>query len=531
MPNSYSLLPANSPIMYSSIDWFSLNSSGIDKSSITEIEVMLEYEATGNELSYWDISLYEDESVIAYIDGEKLIISGYGGDSILLDAYSDRVFADFTNLTTITNANLFDTSYVTNLNSAFSQCHSLCNLNISSWDVSNVEDIGTMFLDCYAIKEMDFSGWNITPHNMVGMFNNCTSLVTIYGLDKFDTSLCTNMAAMFSRCQSLQSLDISSFNTGNVRFFSHMFSGCTNLSNITGIDSFETFNGVAFESMFEGCSKVKELNLSSFDTRNAKDGVIWYGTLSSKTTANMFDNMQALEKIIIGNNFSFTGDGTTTTNIAILPSPSSEHIAKADGNWHTETGDIYAPDAIPNLTAGIYYAWPQVAPDYEVRLKNSTLVSVSNSIRNLTGDTDVYYPREMATKINEATAETELQASLVEQILAELNNKIAGGAVVDTCTLTISTDGNGYINCCGVTKYSDGAFHADNRQISDGTEHVFSGAVCGSSVYIKDSGSDTIEYRLVGVEGARFENGFLGTITAPSGGNATIYVINPTSII
>ena len=37
------------------------------------------------------------------------------------------------------------------------------------------------------------------------------------------------MSWMFSHCESLKSIDLSSFNTNNVTDMSHMFSGCKSL--------------------------------------------------------------------------------------------------------------------------------------------------------------------------------------------------------------------------------------------------------------------------------------------------------------
>ena len=60
------------------------------------------------------------------------------------------------------------------------------------------------------------------------MFYNCESLESI-DLSSFNTNNVTNMSYMFYNCESLESLDLSSFNTNNVTNMSHMFSGCKSL--------------------------------------------------------------------------------------------------------------------------------------------------------------------------------------------------------------------------------------------------------------------------------------------------------------
>ena len=60
------------------------------------------------------------------------------------------------------------------------------------------------------------------------MFSDCSSLESI-DLSSFNTTNVNNMSGMFSNCSSLKSIDLSSFNTTNVKDMSYMFSGCSSL--------------------------------------------------------------------------------------------------------------------------------------------------------------------------------------------------------------------------------------------------------------------------------------------------------------
>ena len=60
------------------------------------------------------------------------------------------------------------------------------------------------------------------------MFLFCESLESI-DLSSFNTNNVTNMSGMFSVCESLKSIDLSSFNTNNVTDMSCMFLGCKSL--------------------------------------------------------------------------------------------------------------------------------------------------------------------------------------------------------------------------------------------------------------------------------------------------------------
>ena len=61
----------------------------------------------------------------------------------------------------------------------------------------------------------------------------CSSLESI-DLSKFNTDKVTNMSYMFYDCSSLKSIDLSKFNTDKVTDMDYMFYGCSSLkkSNI-----------------------------------------------------------------------------------------------------------------------------------------------------------------------------------------------------------------------------------------------------------------------------------------------------------
>ena len=60
------------------------------------------------------------------------------------------------------------------------------------------------------------------------MFDGCSSLKSI-DLSSFNTTNVKDMSSMFWKCSSLKSLDLSSFNTTNVNNMLGMFYGCSSL--------------------------------------------------------------------------------------------------------------------------------------------------------------------------------------------------------------------------------------------------------------------------------------------------------------
>lgn len=153
----------------------------------------------------------------------------------------------------------FETSNVTNMVCMFAYCSSLKNLNISSFNTSNVTDMTSMFWNCKSITNLDlhhFATNNVT--SMVGMFCDCNSL-SIINLSNFNTYNVAYMSSMFKGCSSLNCIDISSFNIASISNKSDgligMFEGCHSLSTIYSNSSWDN-NQLTWVSMFLGCNKL-----------------------------------------------------------------------------------------------------------------------------------------------------------------------------------------------------------------------------------------------------------------------------------
>ena len=69
---------------------------------------------------------------------------------------------------------------------------------------------------------------------------------------------------MFSGCSSLKSLDLSSFDTNNVKEMRNMFSGSYSLEYLD-LSSFNATNVNNMSSIFKGCSSLKKDNLKIND--------------------------------------------------------------------------------------------------------------------------------------------------------------------------------------------------------------------------------------------------------------------------
>ena len=98
---------------------------------------------------------------------------------------------------------------------------------IKDLDVSLLEDLSELFVDiANRVKTLDLSGWNTSNvKDMSYMFYCCARLESL-NLSGWDTSSVKTMHGMFYHCESLESLDLSGWDTSNVENMVGMFWEC-----------------------------------------------------------------------------------------------------------------------------------------------------------------------------------------------------------------------------------------------------------------------------------------------------------------
>ncbi len=146
------------------------------------------------------------------------------------------------------------------------------------------EDSSGMFRDMSSLESIDVSKFDTSNVVEMGnMFDGCKKLVSL-NLSNFDTSKVVLMAEMFRNCTSLENLDLSSFNTSNVVSMVSMFKECENLIQLN-ISSFNTKNVHHMGAMFAGCKKLQKLDVTGFNTSNVED------------MSSMFSQCQSLKSL------------------------------------------------------------------------------------------------------------------------------------------------------------------------------------------------------------------------------------------
>ena len=373
------------PVLATSDSWFTQGGATVKRASITEIEIVNRYVPSGNETASWDASAKKNESVMAYVNGTKLTIAGnkpqdanciYGFDCVYAHPDSSYAFGGnkgtdyFLNMSIFDGGNILNASKVRVMDFMFRNCINLRSIDVSNWDMSHVESTTCMFSSQSSVGAMKLSSLDVS---------------------EWDTSSLKNLDSMFQRCSALTHLDVSKWDVSSAKSLSTVFTSCTKLEEVD-VSSWDTSACKDMLGIFQMCSSVRELNLSKWDTTICENMNLF------------FDGMSNLQKVVLGEKFSFNGNGTNTnTNTpAILPTPSSNYIPLADGNWYDSDLNAYTPADVPSNVARTYYASKFIAvgdDDEMVFVRNGTLKQIAFALRHKNGKTDTMYPSAFAEEV------------------------------------------------------------------------------------------------------------------------------------
>ena len=134
-------------------------------------------------------------------------------------------------------------------------------------DTSKSTDMSYMFSGCTSLTSLNLSSWNTrNVKSMDSMFEGCSGLTSL-DVSNFDTSNVVYMDGMFDGCSKLTSLDVSHFNTSKVTDMDSMFESCSKLTSLD-VSHFNTSKVTNISGMFSRCSGITSLNVSHFNTSN-----------------------------------------------------------------------------------------------------------------------------------------------------------------------------------------------------------------------------------------------------------------------
>ena len=99
---------------------------------------------------------------------------------------------------------------------------------------SKITAMSDMLQGCNDMYSVDFSEWDFSHITTVrSLFNGCSSLTSIEGIENINTSNITDFGYLFNNCTSLTTLDLSNWNFSNANKMDAMFTRCSNLTELT----------------------------------------------------------------------------------------------------------------------------------------------------------------------------------------------------------------------------------------------------------------------------------------------------------
>ena len=166
---------------------------------------------------------------------------------------------------------------------------------------NTIYDSSYMFYDCSEITEIDLSNFNTSQIKyMNSMFRSCPSLISL-NLLNCDTSKVENMRDMFYKSKSLISLDLSSFNTSKVNDMEYMFCDCINLEyiNMKNFNEIKLSNINGNKYIFGSIPENVVICINENNTKN-----IIFPLIKKKTcyTIDCSNDWKSIQKKIINSN-------------------------------------------------------------------------------------------------------------------------------------------------------------------------------------------------------------------------------------
>ena len=273
----------NMSYMFSGYAGSSLNCiNSWDISSVKDMSYMFSNSSLVSlDLSRWDVSGVTNMSNMFFRVNKmtSLDISGWNTQSC---TDMSSMFENCSRLTSLNTVGTFDMSCVETIASMFAGCTALDDIgSLENWDVSNVKDMSSAFYKIKASTVGDLSGWDVsnveTFENMFGLAQSLNNVSYLSGWNV--SSRCRNLSSMFDAATYMlpSSLDLGSWDVSNVENMNRMFYGCNTLKTLN-IQGWDTGNLKTAVSMFE---------YNSRNNYNALTSIIGIETLDTHSLENI----------------------------------------------------------------------------------------------------------------------------------------------------------------------------------------------------------------------------------------------------
>lgn len=278
----------------------------------------------------------------------------------------DTTFHLCTSLTDIIGIENWDTSSF-GLNTTrvlvgtFANCYSLTELNLYNWEINYKVSANSFFTECRNLHTI-YLPKHFEIINILALFQNCSSLVNVYGLDKLFTLDNGSNRRVFEGCSSLEHISLVGLDASGVTRLDLMFSGCTSLKSVDLTGASINASAV-LTPMFSNCN-----NLEYIKTDNP-------------------DVITTIVDELPPNNIKVLYDGPPLIGVDL---PSNLTVCKP--HLITEYVYVNTNDTIPNFNEGFSYCVSEsydIMADIVIRRIYSESIPTQLNFTNCTGLLDV----------------------------------------------------------------------------------------------------------------------------------------------
>lgn len=222
-------------------------------------------------------------------------IDGVSYHTVIVSPANNGTFADNTNLVSVQFGNTTDTDSITfsintNAPGFFRNDSNIESVSFFAVNTSQTFNLGKSFENCTVLYNVDFQpGMRIngasgafantknpnltvdlsdvvfTAGDMSSMFTNSSVSEVVMPSSQFP---CTSLNNAFSKCNNLQSIDLSNADLTNCTSMYYAFYNCSNLTSIV-LPNAPSTKIVDLRDTFANCNNITYLNVSGIDVSNA----------------------------------------------------------------------------------------------------------------------------------------------------------------------------------------------------------------------------------------------------------------------
>lgn len=194
--------------------------------------------------------------------------------------YTANMFEGCSNLTNIVNIDSMIMKHCLHASSMFSGCSKLGNIDVSDWEMNMKNMVGWncsgLFNGCSSMTYFDVSKWNTSNWNSLRYMFRGTSIESIdlsgwvSAKNSVDGSRSTlALVAMFQDCTNLkQIIGLENILDSAVNDVSELFKGCTSLTDISFLNNCDFSNVIKMDKIFEGCSQLTTIDFTVLSNSN-----------------------------------------------------------------------------------------------------------------------------------------------------------------------------------------------------------------------------------------------------------------------